>query len=285
MRTLLARLSCWMRRSRHCAGLALLAVLVPFAAVAGEARPSKVAASYSIEFAGIEIGKFRFQSSVEEATYSLSGRAKFSALLGAFKWSGETSSTGSWGKGEPQPSRYAFRYKSNSKTGSVDMSFARGAVADRTLEPPSKPSRRMVPLTDEHLRNVLDPMSAVMAMTTGQIDKPCDRKIAIFDGKQRFDLELSFSRKERIKEARPSGEPDVAIVCGVRYIPIAGYKENKAIRYMAEAKGIEVALRPIPSANILVPYEIRIPTFAGSAILKSQRVEITTGVKQIALVH
>lgn len=283
MSRLPARPSFWISLSRRVAGLALLGAFLPMAAAAD--TPSKIKASYNIEFAGIEIGKFRFQSTIDSASYSSSGSAKLSALLGAFKWRGSTSSTGVWGRGEPQPSRYAFKYKSNSKSGSVDMSFRKGSVADRTLEPPSKPSKRSVPLSEGHLKGVLDPMSAVMALTTGQIDKPCDRKVAVFDGKHRFDLELSYRRKERIKEARPSGEPDIAIVCGVRYIPIAGHKDNKSTRYMAAAKGIEVALRPIPSANILVPYEIRIPTFAGSAVLRSQRVEITTGMKQIALVH
>ncbi len=283
MSRLPARPSFWISLSRRVAGLALLGAFLPMAAAAD--TPSKIKASYNIEFAGIEIGKFRFQSTIDSASYSSSGSAKLSALLGAFKWRGSTSSTGVWGRGEPQPSRYAFKYKSNSKSGSVDMSFRKGSVADRTLEPPSKPSKRSVPLSEGHLKDVLDPMSAVMALTTGQIDKPCDRKVAVFDGKHRFDLELSYRRKERIKEARPSGEPDIAIVCGVRYIPIAGHKDNKSTRYMAAAKGIEVALRPIPSANILVPYEIRIPTFAGSAVLRSQRVEITTGMKQIALVH
>lgn len=283
MSRLPARPSFWISLSRRFAGLALLGAFLPMAAAAD--TPSKIKASYNIEFAGIEIGKFRFQSTIDSASYSSSGSAKLSALLGAFKWRGSTSSTGVWGRGEPQPSRYAFKYKSNSKSGSVDMSFRKGSVADRTLEPPSKPSKRSVPLSEGHLKGVLDPMSAVMALTTGQIDKPCDRKVAVFDGKHRFDLELSYRRKERIKEARPSGEPDIAIVCGVRYIPIAGHKDNKSTRYMAAAKGIEVALRPIPSANILVPYEIRIPTFAGSAVLRSQRVEITTGMKQIALVH
>ena len=283
MSRLPARPSFWISLSRRVAGLALLGAFLPMAAAAD--TPSKIKASYNIEFAGIEIGKFRFQSTIDSASYSSSGSAKLSALLGAFKWRGSTSSTGVWGRGEPQPSRYAFKYKSNSKSGSVDMSFSKGSVADRTLDPPSKPSKRSVPLSEGHLKDVLDPMSAVMALTTGQIDKPCDRKVAVFDGKHRFDLELSYRRKERIKEARPSGEPDIAIVCGVRYIPIAGHKDNKSTRYMAAAKGIEVALRPIPSANILVPYEIRIPTFAGSAVLRSQRVEITTGMKQIALVH
>src|SRR5690606_38265329 len=125
MSTVPARLFSWMSSSSCLAGLALLGTFLPFAAAASGITPSKVEASYSIEFAGIEIGKFRFQSSVDASTYTLSGSAKFSALLGAWKWSGRTSSTGTLGQGEPQPARYVFKYKSNSKSGSVDMSFSK----------------------------------------------------------------------------------------------------------------------------------------------------------------
>ena len=201
------------------------------------------------------------------------------------KWSGATNSSGLLTRGEPEPSDYSFKFKSSSKSGSVAMSFSKGRVAERTLVPPSSPSAKTVPLTDNHLEGVLDPMSAVLAMTTGHLDNPCDRTVAIFDGKQRFDLALTFRRKERIKEARPSGEPVVAFVCGVRYIPVAGHKDSKTVRSLAATEGIEVALRPIPSANILIPYEVTLPTFAGSAVLRSQRVEIRTGMRQIALVH
>src|SRR5690606_35647073 len=238
-----------------------------------------------VSFNGFDIGTFRFESSVDSATYSLAGSAKVSALLGVLKWSGTTQSTGDLTRGAPKPSEYSFKYKSSSKSGSVDMKFSKGHVAERKLVPPSRPSNEHVPLTEKHPEGVLDPMSAVLAVTTGQLDDPCHRTIAVFDGKQRFDIALSFRRKESIKEARPSGEPTVVIVCGVRYIPVAGHKSNKTIESLAASEGIEVALRPIPSANILVPYEVRVPTFAGSAVLRAQRVEITTEMRQIALVH
>jgi hypothetical protein len=133
---------------------------------------------------------------------------------------------------------------------------------------------------------VLDPLSAVMALTRAQSSSPCGRKISIFDGKQRFDLLFSFRRRERVPETRPSGQPGIGYVCRVRYIPIAGHRNNDETRQMAGNTGIEVALRPVPSANLLIPYKITIPTIAGAAVLTSQRVDITTaGMRQIALVR
>lgn len=285
MRTEPARLSLGVSPIRLAAGLALMLLWLPAPAAADPSAPSKVSARYKVFFNGFDIGSFRFESSVDSAAYSLAGDAKVSALLGMLKWSGATRSTGDLARGQPKPSGYSMKYKSSSNSGSVDMSFKKGRVAERTLVPPGSSSKSRVPLTEEHLEGVLDPMSAVLAMTTGQLDNPCDRTIAVFDGKQRFDLALSFRRNERIKEARPSGEPAVAIVCSVRYIPVAGHKSNKTVRSLAANEGIEVALRPIPSANILIPYEVTVPTFAGSAVLRAQRVEITTEMRQIALVH
>ncbi len=274
------------RRSGWAILAAVLAVVLPGGAKADNNWPDKVTAQYKVTFNGFDIGDFRFESSVQSRAYSLAGSAKLSLLLGAYKWSGTTRSKGVIGDGDPKPVEHSFAYEGGSKTGSVAMSFSQGRVADRKIEPPSSPSRRTVPLKDEHLVGVFDPLSAVMAMSRGKVDKPCDQKIPIFDGKQRFDIELSFKRQERVTEKRPSGQPGLAYVCSVRYIPVAGHKNNnKMIASIAENMGIEVVLRPIPSANILVPYKVTVPTFAGSAVLTSQRVEITTGVEQIALVH
>jgi hypothetical protein len=55
---------------------------------------------------------------------------------------------------------------------------------------------------------------------------------------------------------------------------------------MAANDAIEVALRPVPSANVFVPYQISIPTMAGSATIVSKRVEIVSpGKPQIAMLY
>ena len=72
----------------------------------------------------------------------------------------------------------------------------------------------------------------------------------------------------------------------MRYVPVAGYRMTDQTKDLSAATGIEVALRPVPNANLVVPYLVTIPTFAGSATIALSRVEITTSDKgQIALVH
>jgi hypothetical protein len=76
------------------------------------------------------------------------------------------------------------------------------------------------------------------------------------------------------------------LLCKVRYLPIAGHKVDADTQFMAASEGIEVALRPIPTVNLFVPYSITIPTRVGIASLQSKRVEIITpGKPQIALLH
>lgn len=268
--------------------LAIMAMALPEGASAADSNwPDKVTAKYEVTFNGFDIGDFRFESSIEpRKTYALSGRAKLSLLMGTFKWSGKTESNGKLVGGEPVPVEHTVEYKGGSKKGSVLVNFDKGRVSNTVLLPPRSPSPKTVPLTEKHLEGVFDPLTAVMAMTRGRVENPCNQTIPIFDGKQRFDLVLSFSRQQRIKEAQPSGEPELAYVCRVRYLPIAGHKnDSKMIASIAGNTGIEVVLRPIPSANILIPYRVTVPTFLGSVILTSQRVEITTGMRQIALVY
>jgi hypothetical protein len=269
------------------AGVLLLLAAIDVGATPSLANgwPDRVSAKYKVTFNGFDVGSFHFESTVNSRSYTTKGTAELSALLGVFKWSGTTQSSGRLTGEEPKPAEYDFDFKSKSKNGSVQMSFNDGGVASAKVLPPSFPSKNTVPVQQHHLKGVLDPMSAILALSRGRVGNPCGRSVSIFDGKHRFDLVLSFQRQERVTEARPSGQPEIGYVCRVRYIPIAGHKNNDETRQMANSNGIEVALRPIPSANLLVPYRVTIPTVAGPAVLLSQRVEITTGTGQIALVH
>jgi hypothetical protein len=133
---------------------------------------------------------------------------------------------------------------------------------------------------------VLDPLSAIMLVANYSNPDPCDRHLPIFDGKERFDLVLSYKGEVKVNEQQPSGQPAIAHVCRVKYQPIAGHKVDAENSYLATTDNIEVSLRPVPSANILVPYQITIPTLIGYATIVSKRVEIESpGRPQIALLH
>ena len=261
------------------------AALCPTDATAAEPWPSQVHASYRIEFNSFDIGTFDFQSQVAGNGYTLTGDAKLSALLGAFKWQGVTRTSGLLAGDAPKPAGYTFDFNGAGKSGSVKMGFNGDAVTNLTYVPLREPAPGTIPVREAHLKSVLDPLSAVMALSRSENANPCGRRLAIFDGKQRFDLVLTYKRQERISEQRPSGQPGVAYVCKVRYMPIAGHKASEETRSISQSNDIEVSFRPVPSANLFVPHEISIPTGAGTARLVARNVRIVTRNEQIALGH
>ena len=253
---------------------------------ASEPWPHEVQAHYKVRFNGFEVGTFEFNASVNGQAYVLTGNAQLSALLGALSWKGETRAAGTLTPQVPKPAGYTFDFNGIGKTGSIKMSFAGDSIASVSHTPPVQPQPDIVPVREEQLKGVFDPLTAVMAIARSTASSPCGRRISIFDGRQRFDLVLTFAREERVVESKPSGQPDTAVVCRVQFIPVSGHKMNAETQHMASSEGIELTLRPVPSANLFVPYQITIPTIAGSATLTSHWVQITTGRRaQIALVY
>lgn len=244
------------------------------------AWPASVKASYEITFAGVDVGWFRFESRVGPREYSLEGRAKVSALFGAFKWHGDTKSNGLVRSDGPDPLAYSLDYKSNSKRGGVRMGLRGGAVTQLELLPNRRRSRRAVPLTRDHLSGVLDPLSAIMALSRTTSGDPCAKTLSIFDGKQRFEIRLSYASGARRGRGGTSRDVKAGVVCKVQYVPIAGHKPNRSIDFMARTDGIRVIMRPVPSAGISVPAEVRLPTIAGDAVLAARDVLIMTARNQ-----
>ncbi len=56
----------------------------------------------------------------------------------------------------------------------------------------------------------------------------------------------------------------------MRLIPISGHKKGEGADSVISGD-IEVVLRPVPKANILIPYRVTVPTIIGAAVLASER--------------
>src|SRR5262245_9659832 len=266
--------------------LALCGLVATASPAAAESWPAAVRAVYDVNFNGLNVGTFEFESQAEQESYTLIGNAKLSILLGTFTWDGFTRSFGSIVDQSPKPAAFTFDYKSSAKSGSTRMEFADGGVTEVKNLPVTPNKGETIPVREQHLKGVLDPLSAIMAMSRGSSSNPCERRVPIFDGRERFDLVLSPKGETKVTEQQPSGQPGMAHVCRVRYLPIAGHKVDSDTKYMAANDAIEVMLRPIPSANVFVPYQVVIPTMAGTATIVSKRVDIIlNGKPQIALLH
>ena len=141
------KLSGWIVAAALLQGLAVAgpakseeAIAAPSAPQASAPWPSRVEAVYRVSFSGIDLGDFKFQSTVEGSSYSLSGNAELSHLFGLFNFSSILRSAGNVASETPRPLGYTFDFRTNGRGGSIRMNFADGAVAGLTTVPASPPT-------------------------------------------------------------------------------------------------------------------------------------------------
>lgn len=250
-----------------CAGL----ICAGAAAHAG--GQGKLEARYVATLAGIPIGKGVWVIDVNDDQYTARAAGRTTGLLQVFAGgSGSAAGNGTVNGGKPVSSSYTAVIASDKKTDQVRMAVSGGNVKEFSAEPPWPPTPDRVPVTEAHRRGITDPMSATLMVVSGNGDpvKPeaCNRTLAVFDGRGRFDLILSFKRMDRVRSER--GYEGPVVVCAVRYHPISGHRPHRsAIRYLTEQRDIEVALAPLAGTRVLIPYRVSVPTVLGTAVLEA----------------
>lgn len=249
-----------------------------------------IAASYRIQLAGVKFGKFHFSSNRKGSSYTVSSNAKLKAFFGAFKWRGSASSAGAMTPTGPVPTRYHYGFRKNKKTPkSVSLALADGNAIKVTHTPPRNLKKNRVPVTKKHYKGVLDPMSALIALSTpaeGKGKNPCKQTARVFDGMHRFDIKLTPKGAKRIKLSAGKGFSTKALICNVEPVPIAGHKTGKNYDYIADPKDAEVWLVPAGNGLIYVPYKVVVPTIIGHAVLQATSVTVDLSNKQrLAMAH
>ena len=133
-----------------------------------------------------------------------------------------------------------------------------------------------MPLTQEHKRGVVDPISALLmpVLSKGgpQEAGNCDRTLPIFEGTERFDIRLSYLRTEMVKTQK--GYEGPAVVCRASYDAIAGHRPKGSAQYMEQNRTIEAWLVPIGDTKMMAPWRISMGTKLGTLILEAA--EFTT---------
>ncbi len=273
--------------------LAGLTVPPPAAGPAIAQTPhARIAAVYAIRFAGLKLGKFKFWSNLNAESYSMRGKGSLKFITGLlFEVEGGTTTTGAVTKTGPQPSSFTFDFKTKKRSATLAMMFEGNAVTQVLARPPFSDSSKVIPVTAAHVKGVLDPLSAIFftARTAGGDagKSVCPGRIPVFDGRQRFDLLLSHKKTVKVKKRGKGGYRGVAVICKIKYIPIAGYKpDNSGIQFMAASDDIEVWLIEVPRKAMYVPYHVIIPTPYGTASATSTALQIEfPGEEKISIIR
>ena len=277
-----------MQRARHCLSLAAVAALTSglggnfpadtALAEDGLSSPSRITAVYRVDLGSFNLGNFKLTTTFRGEGYQMRGEGRFTVLAGLiYEWRGVMAGSGRVTSAGPEPAMYAFNYSDSAKMWErLRMTFDGRAVSGVSIIPSRRPAPRTIPVTKEQLEGVLDPMSG--AFLSAHSENPngdlnvCNQTLAVFDGWQRFDLVVTPKRAVTVKRTTRAGYGGPAVICGVKFIPIAGYHpDNAAIKLMSQSNEIEVWLIPVRGTSMYVPYRIVLPTPVGygSALVTS----------------
>lgn len=230
-------------------------------------------AKYTLTVGGVELGRGSIAVEAGESAYEISGSARVTGVMRAVSsGKGVAAARGSLSGSKMVPRVYALNAEADGKEETARLAMTGGVVKEMDVEPPLKPYPDRVPVTPDALQNVLDPMSGAFVYVPGTADPmssaACERSIPVFDGRQRYDIALSYLRTEKVKAEGYSGQ---AIVCSVRYKPVAGHRPTRyTVKYMVENKDIFVWLVPISGTRLLAPFKVSVATMIGTVLLQAE---------------
>jgi hypothetical protein len=250
--------------------MAALAVDADHAAAA----QARLQAEYSATVAGLPIGHGSWVIEIADDQYTAAANGSTTGLLRIFTGArGTGASRGSFSGEQTLPTSYVATIDfDRSKYDDVRMVLSGGNVKDFAVDPPLSPHPERIPVSDADRRGVVDPMSSTINRVGGSGDPvsplACGRKVAVFDGRVRYDLRSEFKRIEMVKAER--GYQGPVVVCTVYFEPISGYVPNRpVIRYLVELRDAEVWLAPISGTRVLVPFRFSMSTPLGMGVLQA----------------
>jgi hypothetical protein len=259
--------------ARAAAGIVVTVLLGVTVCAASARAQARLDAVYEASLAGLPIGKGGWAIEVADDQYSM---AVSGGTTGLMKSIGGGNGTGTaHGRivaGQFAPQSYLSTVHYGKKAETIRISLAGGNVKDTAIEPEPPVNPERVPVTEAHLRNVLDPMTGAVLRVPGNGDpvspEACRKTLSVFDGRMRYDLRLDYKRMDKVKAEK--GYQGPVVVCAVYFLPIAGHVPDRvAIKYVAAQRNMEIWFAPIASTRVLVPFRVAIPTPLGTGLLEA----------------
>jgi hypothetical protein len=231
------------------------------------AAQGRLEAEYVATLMGIPIGRGNWIIDVSEDEFTAAANGATAGLLRFFaSGTGIGATRGTIAAGRMVPLTYAATVTTKDRIDDVRIAFTGGNVKDFAVEPPVGPNPDRIAVTDTDRRNVVDPMISTMNYVAGSGDplspQACNRKVAVFDGRLRYDLTSEFKRVETVKASK--GYQGPVMVCAVYFTPVSGYLPNSTtMKYLASIRDAEAWIAPIAGTRVLVPFRFSLPTPVG----------------------
>jgi hypothetical protein len=253
-----------------------------FQFVAGATTPiladGKIEIKYVVTYLGVTIGSAKWRLALANDRYEINASARINGMASVLiNGEGSGRARGSLSQGRAVASEFSADVVSTEENDTIRMALQAGVVRELVALPPFPLAPARVPVPANLLQSVIDPLSAVLIGADngfgGSANDACKRRLPIFDGRRRYDVEVSFKGTEDISV--PDGYRGSTIVCAVQLFPIAGQQvETTALRDLVESKDIEIWFAAIPQAHMLVPVRASVPTVIGRVHINPEQILI-----------
>ncbi|MFY0636369.1 MAG: DUF3108 domain-containing protein [Maricaulis maris] len=218
----------------------------------------RVSARYASSVLFFKVGEITLDARFGEAGYAAESyieAAGLAALFTDFDIRAEVSGQG--GNGAREPQVYEHVERTGSKVRSVRIEFS-DVVARSEAEPPFG-SWGVPPASDSDRTDVIDPMTAFFELSRRlEGGEGCQGRLAVFDGKARYDLRLETVGTDRVRTRAWRGD---ALLCHAWYEPISGYDPEDYPSASELRHPLVLWLAPIAGDAAYLP--VRLHTRAG----------------------
>lgn len=235
------------------------------------AKPN-IVADYTIYIGGFMAAEGSINATLEEGTYLVQSNLGVSGMPARFynaQW--DMTSEGSLTDEKLRPARFAFRSDEKGKIKEREITYDAAGVPTPVFDPPENDVANILPF---ERRNALDPVSALL-LPVASTGNPCNRRIPVFDGKRRYDLQLEYERNDQVT-TRNNGYSGDAVICSVRVTPRTGMRQGSFTTMLQQRDNTRIWLAALDGEDIYIPVRIQVRTPIGAAVMDVVRLHHET---------
>ena len=235
--------------------------------------PLNIRADYTASVLIFRVGRVTLNAELGTETYVAAAHVEAAGLAALFTdFDIDSEVSGRFGSSGPAPYAYGHRERTGNKTRIINVSFEDG-LAQSTAEPEFS-SWGDPPASDADRTSVVDPMTATLLlseMVAASGGAPCEGSIPVFDGKQRYDLNLISRGTEDIRTRGWRGE---ALVCEAYYTPISGYDAEDWPEPGETRHPLTMWIAPIANGTAFLPVRLHTRAGFGGVTIELRQLEL-----------
>ncbi len=272
-------------KSVICAVFAVVIAFMPLAAQAGYEKVSlryevneaeTLGLKYDVYAGGFKALNAELTMDLDPKAYDMALKAQTQGMIGnLFPWEASYATSGHAEDGTPLPSMHTSRssWKKNEKV--TEMQYGPQGTLLKTTTREDNKTKVKKDFEPDMTKNAVDMLTGALQMmqNTGLTDK-CAGAFPVFDGKRRFDIELTDDGKDTIAKSKYSSFKGEALRCTIKVKPVAGFKKKDQNRgWLAIQNHTEERNKPptiwfakLEENGPMVPVRMEIASSYGSVV-------------------